>query len=272
MDFHEAIGELVLILDDARMHGTPREYFLDGLDALAVILHPPPKKSKRKATAEVLASFAKFKAAYPRPTGMSKAKDIWIAMAPSTDDAAFIVTKIGILKQTTWFGREQSKIPHATTFLNQKRWLDEPEQPERHGRRPDVGRRETPMSDTPPPPQIDRFTKHIWLLLTALEKSSLIDLIGKDRLPLITQALKALPLERPGRLAAEARLAKIEARLLELVIGRLSPEETVACRAEGEESIDRKMAERMPDESFRQSQRRAFERAVYRRTGLPEAF
>lgn len=229
---------------------------------------------KKKGSAALLESFAKFKAAYPRPTGMSKAKEIWLALAPSPELSTFIIEKVKLFTRTTWAGREQATIPHAVTFLRQKRYEDAPEQPSTGGRRPMrmVSSPEPSMSSTPPPPEIDKFTRHIWLLLTALERDNLIALIGQQKIPLITEALKALPLQRPGRAAAEAQLAKIEERLIALVVDGLSQEELTKCRAEGAERIATVDSSRMSTEAYRQTQAYAFRSAVYEYTGLPKAF
>jgi len=223
--------------------------------------------AKRKTTAPALESFAKFKAAYPRPTGMSKAKDIWITMAPSPELVALILAKVDVFKRTTWFGREQEKIPHAITFLRQRRWEDEPEQPA--SRRGDFRRVEPTSDTTPAPTRPDPLARHVFKLLEALVTERLTTILGTE---VAAKAREMIQQLGPDRDAAIEKLAKIEARLLTRVIEGLSPEESAAAHAEGEETIDRKMAERMAEGVFKQTQRNAFERAVRRRTGLPEAF
>ena len=230
------------------------------------------RRASKQPSAAVLEWFAKFRAVYPRPTGMSKAKEIWIAMAPSAMLAEIIISRVEVFKQTTWFGRTQDKIPHAITFLRQRRWEDEPEQVSTNGRRPADFRRETPRTNGALNASDDRFIRHIWQVMTALERVGLREILGKDRVPRVNDALRAISLDPADRPKAEEQLAKIEARLLERVIEGLGDDVLAACRAESAERVDTKMAERMTLEAWRAAKAKAFQLAVYERAGLPPAF
>lgn len=218
---------------------------------------------KRQATRAVLESFESFRAAYPRPTGMSKAREVWIALAPAPGLVDQILAKIALFKRTTWFGREQALIPHATTFLRQQRWEDAPEAPATSGRRLDPGL-------LPPPTAAPReyLREHVFKLLGALERPRLVGLIGSDTAPLVIAALKALPVERA---LAEVKLAKIEARLLTLVVAGLSDDDLATCRKATQDILGPKNS-LMAADAWEQAKVRAFELAVYQHTGLPVAF
>ncbi len=86
---------------------------------------------KRKKTAsEEHPHFARFWATYPRHTARDKAAESFAKIDP--DDAMFAVILAAIDAQKRWdqWTKDDGRfIPHPATWLNQKRWLDEP--PER---------------------------------------------------------------------------------------------------------------------------------------------
>lgn len=70
------------------------------------------------------AGFDEFWAAYPRRVGRGKAEESWRKMKPPLD--VCIKTLTWQKKSTDWNKENGKFIPHPTTWLNQKRWMDEP--------------------------------------------------------------------------------------------------------------------------------------------------
>lgn len=72
-------------------------------------------------------NFDLFWKAYPRKVAKPTAFKAWEKQA--IDEDAFLTTQIvGDIEKRTrlrWWSTDQSKIPHAATWINQGRWLDE---------------------------------------------------------------------------------------------------------------------------------------------------
>lgn len=67
--------------------------------------------------------FDEFWAAYPRKEGKKPAKDIWARLKPDKELQAKIIEAIGKqAKSSQWL---RGFVPHANTWLNQRRWADE---------------------------------------------------------------------------------------------------------------------------------------------------
>lgn len=90
-----------------------------------------PKESPHEA------SFAKqFWPAYPRKVAKPKALKAWRKLAPDLDTISAIVTALDWqCRQPRWLEDRGEYIPHAATWLNDRRWEDE--QPS--ARRPQMG-------------------------------------------------------------------------------------------------------------------------------------
>ena len=69
------------------------------------------------------ASFLKFWLVYPRKDGKQTAVAAFKKL--SADDQARAIADVPLRVSANWAGRENDKIPHATTYLNQRRWEDE---------------------------------------------------------------------------------------------------------------------------------------------------
>jgi hypothetical protein len=73
----------------------------------------------------VIYGFEDFWIEYPRKVGRAKAEEIWLKLEPS--DWVAIMQGVRLWKQTAqWHSAEGMFIPYASTFLAQKRYLDEP--------------------------------------------------------------------------------------------------------------------------------------------------
>ena len=61
---------------------------------------------------------------YPRKVGKGKAEEAWVKHKPNVEDVLKTLTWQKESKQ--WFKDNGTYIPNPTTYINQKRWLDEP--------------------------------------------------------------------------------------------------------------------------------------------------
>jgi hypothetical protein len=71
--------------------------------------------------------FAEFYARYPRKVGIGAARKAYVKALKTTqhDDIMF-----GLSQQlASMEAKDKQFIPHASTWLNQERWADEPEEP-----------------------------------------------------------------------------------------------------------------------------------------------
>ena len=70
--------------------------------------------------------FAAFWSAYPRKTGKGAALRIWVKMRPPLDA---VITALDWQRQSADWTKDGGQfIPHPSTYLNERRWEDEPRQ------------------------------------------------------------------------------------------------------------------------------------------------
>jgi hypothetical protein len=70
--------------------------------------------------------FAKFWASYPRKVGKAAAEKAWRRLKPTADLLAKILPALVTAKTTPGWTKDGGQfIPHASTWLNGKRWEDE---------------------------------------------------------------------------------------------------------------------------------------------------
>lgn len=82
-----------------------------------------PHEEKRMTSAE---RFAQFWSAYPRKVGKGAAERAWKTLKVDDDLLKTILDAIEAQKKgRQWTSNNGQYIPHPTTWLNQKRWLDE---------------------------------------------------------------------------------------------------------------------------------------------------
>jgi hypothetical protein len=67
--------------------------------------------------------FLKFWRAFPRKDGKREALKAWQKL--TRDEKAAAIADVPPRCANNWAGRETEKIPHASTYLNQKRWEDD---------------------------------------------------------------------------------------------------------------------------------------------------
>lgn len=81
-----------------------------------------------------LDQFERFWRTYPRRIGKGAARK---SFEKSLKLASFEEIMAGLQRQLSYYAtKEQQFIPHPTTWLNQERWADEPQVPQRHQHRP----------------------------------------------------------------------------------------------------------------------------------------
>jgi len=80
-------------------------------------------KSKRRVRVEVDNGFDIFWNNYPRKVGKGKAEEAWEKQKPNVDDV--LKTLVWQKESKQWFKQNGAFVPNPSTYLNQKRWLDE---------------------------------------------------------------------------------------------------------------------------------------------------
>ena len=81
-------------------------------------------KSRVRERVEVDNRFDLFWNTYPRKVGKGKAEEAWIKNKPNVED---VLKTLSWQKQSKqWFKENGAFIPNPSTYINQKRWLDEP--------------------------------------------------------------------------------------------------------------------------------------------------
>jgi len=81
---------------------------------------PSAQRAKESATR---VDFPVFWEIYPRKDGKQSAREAWAKL--ELEEQAAAIADIPLRIEANWTGREIDKIPHAATYLNQKRWQDE---------------------------------------------------------------------------------------------------------------------------------------------------
>ncbi len=85
------------------------------------------KKDKNDKKDTYIDRFPDFWAAYPRGTAKAEAKREWDKLKPDAATFDKIMKCLEWYKRHEWSEKEKQYIPHARTWLHQKRWADEPE-------------------------------------------------------------------------------------------------------------------------------------------------
>lgn len=85
------------------------------------------KKDKNDKKDTYVDRFPDFWAAYPRGTAKAEAKREWDKLKPDAATFDKIMKCLEWYKRHEWREKEKQYIPHARTWLHQKRWADEPE-------------------------------------------------------------------------------------------------------------------------------------------------
>jgi|SRR5215472_783091 len=81
-----------------------------------------PTKANPKKAGLNYSGFAEFWKGYPRKDGKQTAAESWAKLTP--DERQLAMADVPQRMRANWAGRETQHIPHAATYLNQRRWLD----------------------------------------------------------------------------------------------------------------------------------------------------
>ena len=88
------------------------------------VITPLPPKGAESVLKEL---FKKFWNEYPRKASKTKAFEAFKRLKPTTELLTTMLEALNVQKQSDQWAKEAGKfIPLPTTWLNQKRWLDEP--------------------------------------------------------------------------------------------------------------------------------------------------
>jgi hypothetical protein len=79
---------------------------------------------KKRIDQQVDDGFDLFWNSYPKKVGKGKAEEAWQKHKPDLETVLKTLTWQKGSKQ--WFKEDGTYIPNPTTYINQKRWLDEP--------------------------------------------------------------------------------------------------------------------------------------------------
>lgn len=90
----------------------------------SLILDPDPDQGR--STDALLARFEAFWAVYPRHVAKDAARKVWVKLAPDAALAEVIVARVQEHAASPQWRKDGGQfVPHARTWLNQRRWEDE---------------------------------------------------------------------------------------------------------------------------------------------------
>lgn len=83
--------------------------------------------SRSRAVNMIPQNFKRFWEAYPRKVNRQTAEKTWAKLNPDDELLEKIIQDINRRLEKEWRGKDMQYIPHASTYLNQRRWEDETE-------------------------------------------------------------------------------------------------------------------------------------------------
>lgn len=96
-------------------------------DSKPTSIKPDKKHTPRKSAAPVFTDgFDDFWAAYPKPVAKQEAGRAWAKLKPDEELRKTILANIRFRLDGEWKDIEPRYIPNPATYLNQRRWEDEP--------------------------------------------------------------------------------------------------------------------------------------------------
>lgn len=110
-------------------HTSPADSLLLIPDSPSLIAEPPiPPKRKRTGSRTPGHGFAEFWVAYPRKVGKGAAERSWDKIRPNAELTRTILESVAAHRRTDQWRKDGGQyIPLPATWLNQRRWEDEPE-------------------------------------------------------------------------------------------------------------------------------------------------
>lgn len=100
------------------------ERIIELLEQIEKNTRPKARTKREKPSEGYSEDFETFWAAYPRKIGKGAAWKVCQKLNPPHEATMKMLV---LCKQTIWKGKELQFIPHPATWLNQRRWEDEPD-------------------------------------------------------------------------------------------------------------------------------------------------
>ena len=86
-----------------------------------------PNKTKQSSSVLILERFALFWNSYPRKVGTGKAREAFLKLQPSQELTERMIRAVAVAEQSDQWQKDNGQfIPNPATWLNQRRWEDEP--------------------------------------------------------------------------------------------------------------------------------------------------
>ena len=111
---------------------TPRQNCRGGIDKNVQVFNKEEltRKNDTPIPPEGLALFERFWQAYPKKKAKAKAKQAWAKLVPDVALCRTMAIALQAQKRSDTWNREGGRyIPYPATWLNQRRWEDEPDAP-----------------------------------------------------------------------------------------------------------------------------------------------
>ena len=114
------------VVDDIKggSSGNPKEELIQEYNTNTILSHEKKLQPHRTDALYSDSSFQEFWNLYPRKTGKGAAWKSWVKLRLSEDEKKSAIAMVSALKQTSQWA-EIRFVPHAQTFLNQRRFDDE---------------------------------------------------------------------------------------------------------------------------------------------------
>lgn len=88
---------------------------------------PDNSIARKRADKVISPGFDEFYEAYPRHVSKEPARKAWMKLKPDDDLREAILSDVRRRVTGEWKDKEVQYIPHPSTYLNQRRWEDEPQ-------------------------------------------------------------------------------------------------------------------------------------------------
>lgn len=131
LDWNDSREEIMAKREAARDRSSrarSRERSQNVLSGVGITSSVDQKKEEERA-----AAFAEFWAFYPRRVGRTPAERAWAKLDPDPALRQTMLHALDVQKRSPQWTKDGGQfVPHPATWLNQRRWEDEPEKPAQH--------------------------------------------------------------------------------------------------------------------------------------------
>lgn len=113
---------------DKNVH-TPRQKYREGIDKnVQEYKGELTRKNDSPISPDRVALFDRFWQAYPKKKAKAKARQAWVKLKPDMELCKIMAAALDQQKRSETWKREDGRfIPYPATWLNQRRWEDEPD-------------------------------------------------------------------------------------------------------------------------------------------------